>query len=90
MESDNANLEIRYLQAVNYHAGAQIYLQDNVTLREPLKPEHIKDRLLGYWGTCPGINLIYAHLFITQQTVTLRAMAQSGSGILSTRSDGLQ
>jgi xylulose-5-phosphate/fructose-6-phosphate phosphoketolase len=52
----------RYLRAVHYLAGAQIYLQDNVLLREPLRPEHIKDRLLGHWGTCPGINLVYAHL----------------------------
>lgn len=52
----------RYLRAANYLAGAQIYLQDNVLLREPLRAEHIKDRLLGHWGTCPGINLIYAHL----------------------------
>ena len=52
----------RYRRATNYLAGAQIYLRDNVLLREPLRPEHIKDRLLGHWGTCPGINLVYAHL----------------------------
>jgi xylulose-5-phosphate/fructose-6-phosphate phosphoketolase len=52
----------RYLRTANYLAAAQIYLQDNVLLREPLRPEHIKDRLLGHWGTCPGINLVYAHL----------------------------
>ena len=52
----------RYRRATNYLAGAQIYLRDNVLLREPLKPEHVKDRLLGHWGTCPGINLVYAHL----------------------------
>jgi xylulose-5-phosphate/fructose-6-phosphate phosphoketolase len=52
----------RYQRATNYLAAAQIYLQDNVLLREPLQPEHIKDRLLGHWGTCPGINMIYAHL----------------------------
>jgi xylulose-5-phosphate/fructose-6-phosphate phosphoketolase len=52
----------RYLRTTNYLAAAQIYLQDNVLLREPLRPEHIKDRLLGHWGTCPGINLVYAHL----------------------------
>jgi xylulose-5-phosphate/fructose-6-phosphate phosphoketolase len=51
----------RYRRAANYLAAAQIYLKDNVLLREPLKPEHIKDRLLGHWGTCPGINLVYAH-----------------------------
>ena len=52
----------RYQRATNYLAAAQIYLQDNILLQEPLKPEHIKDRLLGHWGTCPGINMIYAHL----------------------------
>jgi xylulose-5-phosphate/fructose-6-phosphate phosphoketolase len=51
-----------YQRATNYLAAAQIYLQDNILLREPLRPEHIKSRLLGHWGTCPGINKIYAHL----------------------------
>ncbi|HYT28932.1 MAG TPA: phosphoketolase family protein [Ktedonobacteraceae bacterium] len=52
----------RYRRVSNYLAAAQIYLKDNVMLEEPLKPEHIKDRLLGHWGTSPGINLVYAHL----------------------------
>src|SRR5689334_18144078 len=52
----------RYQRATNYLAAAQIYLQSNVLLKEPLEPEHVKDRLLGHWGTCPGINMIYAHL----------------------------
>lgn len=51
-----------YQRATNYLAAAQIYLEDNVLLQEPLSPENIKPRLLGHWGTCPGINLIYAHL----------------------------
>jgi xylulose-5-phosphate/fructose-6-phosphate phosphoketolase len=51
-----------YWRAVNYLAAAQVYLQDNVLLDEPLRPEHIKPRLLGHWGTVPGINFIYAHL----------------------------
>lgn len=51
-----------YQRATNYLAAAEIYLQDNVLLREPLTVENIKPRLLGHWGTCPGINLIYAHL----------------------------
>jgi xylulose-5-phosphate/fructose-6-phosphate phosphoketolase len=51
-----------YWKMTNFLAGAQIYLKENVLLREPLKAEHIKDRLLGHWGTCPGINLAYAHL----------------------------
>ena len=52
----------RYLRAANFLAAAQIYLKDNVLLREPLRPGHVKDRLLGHWGTCPGINLIYSQL----------------------------
>jgi xylulose-5-phosphate/fructose-6-phosphate phosphoketolase len=52
----------RYRRAVNYLAAGQIYLKGNPLLEEPLRPEHIKDRLLGHWGTAPGINLIYAHL----------------------------
>jgi xylulose-5-phosphate/fructose-6-phosphate phosphoketolase len=51
-----------YWRAANYLSAAQIYLLDNPLLREPLKPEHIKPRLLGHWGTAPGLNLIYAHL----------------------------
>lgn len=52
----------RYQRAVNYLTAAQIYLKANPLLEEPLRPEHIKDRLLGHWGTAPGINLIYTHL----------------------------
>ena len=52
----------RYWQAANYLSAAQIYLQTNALLKETLKPRHIKPRLLGHWGTCPGINLIYTHL----------------------------
>ena len=51
-----------YWRAANYLSVGQIYLLDNPLLREPLPPEHIKPRLLGHWGTTPGLNLIYAHL----------------------------
>jgi xylulose-5-phosphate/fructose-6-phosphate phosphoketolase len=51
-----------YWRAANYLAVGQIYLQENPLLREPLKPEQIKPRLLGHWGTSPGLNLIYVHL----------------------------
>ncbi len=60
-QEERAQIE-RFRRATNYLAAAQIYLKDNVLLELPLAPEHIKDRLLGHWGTCPGINLIYAHL----------------------------
>jgi xylulose-5-phosphate/fructose-6-phosphate phosphoketolase len=52
----------RYWRAANYLSVGQIYLLDNPLLKEPLRPEHIKPRLLGHWGTTPGLNFIYAHL----------------------------
>ncbi|ART69830.1 phosphoketolase [Mycobacterium dioxanotrophicus] len=51
-----------YWRAANYLSVGQIYLLDNPLLREPLVAEHVKPRLLGHWGTTPGLNLIYAHL----------------------------
>jgi xylulose-5-phosphate/fructose-6-phosphate phosphoketolase len=52
----------RYWRAANYLSVGQIYLLDNPLLRQPLRPEHTKPRLLGHWGTTPGLNFIYAHL----------------------------
>jgi xylulose-5-phosphate/fructose-6-phosphate phosphoketolase len=52
----------RYWQAANYLTVGQIYLQDNPLLQKPLRPEHIKPRLLGHWGTSPGLSFVYAHL----------------------------
>ena len=51
-----------YWRAANYLSLGQIYLLDNPLLKVPLKPEHIKPRLLGHWGTTPGLNFIYVHL----------------------------
>jgi xylulose-5-phosphate/fructose-6-phosphate phosphoketolase len=51
-----------YWRAANYLSVGQIYLLDNPLLHEPLAPEHVKPRLLGHWGTTPGLNLVYAHL----------------------------
>ncbi len=51
-----------YWRAANYLSVGQIYLYDNPLLRKPLKREHIKPRLLGHWGTTPGLNFIYVHL----------------------------
>jgi len=50
-----------YWRAANYLSVGQIYLYANPLLREPLKLEHIKPRLLGHWGTTPGLNFIYVH-----------------------------
>src|SRR5690606_10445086 len=52
----------RYWRAANYLSAGQIYLMDNPLLREPLQAEHVKPRLLGHWGTTPGLNFIYVHL----------------------------
>ena len=52
----------KYVRAANYISAIQIYLQDNFLLKEKLRFEHIKPRLLGHWGTCPGINFVYANL----------------------------
>src|SRR3970282_994798 len=52
----------KYVRATNYISAAQIYLQDNILLDQPMAFNDIKPRLLGHWGTCPGINFIYANL----------------------------
>ena len=52
----------RYWNAANYLSVGQLYLLDNPLLREPLKREHIKSKIVGHWGTVPGQNFIYAHL----------------------------
>ncbi len=51
-----------YWRAANYLSVGQIYLQDNALLEAPLAIEHIKPRLLGHWGTTPGLNFLYVHL----------------------------
>ena len=62
LSENQASLIDRYWRAANYLSVGQIYLLDNPLLRIPLEPEHIKPRLLGHWGTSPGLNFIYAHL----------------------------
>ncbi len=62
ISTDELDLLHRYWSAANYLTVAQIYLQENALLREPLAPDHIKPRLLGHWGTGPGLSLIYVHL----------------------------
>jgi xylulose-5-phosphate/fructose-6-phosphate phosphoketolase len=62
MAADDLGLIDAYWRAANYLSVGQIYLLDNPLLREPLTLEHVKPRLLGHWGTTPGLNFIYAHL----------------------------
>lgn len=61
MEKEIAAIK-KYVRAANYLTVTQIYLQDNYLLKRPLKPEDIKPKLFGHWGTCPGINFVYGNL----------------------------
>jgi len=69
-----------YWRAANYISVGQIYLLDNALLHEPLKPSHIKPRLLGHWGTTPGLNFIYAHLNRVIRNWDLNAIYVIGPG----------
>jgi xylulose-5-phosphate/fructose-6-phosphate phosphoketolase len=69
-----------YFRAANYLSVGQIYLFDNPLLRVPLKREHIKPRLLGHWGTTPGLNFIYAHLNRVIRERDLNMMFITGPG----------
>jgi xylulose-5-phosphate/fructose-6-phosphate phosphoketolase len=62
LESKELELIDRYWRAANYLSVGQIYLLDNPLVRAKLEPEHVKPRLLGHWGTTPGLNFIYVHL----------------------------
>ncbi|OHU32296.1 phosphoketolase [Mycobacteroides chelonae] len=71
-----------YWRAANYLSVGQIYLLDNPLLREPLTASHIKPRLLGHWGTTPGLNIIYAHLnrIIRQRDTNVMLITGPGHG----------
>src|SRR5579884_2216081 len=67
-------------RAANYLSVGQIYLLDNPLLREPLRPEHVKPRLLGHWGTTPGLNLVWAHMNRAIRARDLDAIYVCGPG----------
>ena len=69
-----------YWRAANYLSVGQIYLLDNPLLRVPLRPAHIKPRLLGHWGTSPGLNFIYVHLNRVIRNHDLNIMFVTGPG----------
>src|SRR3989304_2089384 len=71
-----------YWRAANYLSVGQIYLYDNPMLKKPLKLEHVKPRLLGHWGTTPGLNFIYVHLnrVITQYDLNVIYVTGPGHG----------
>ncbi len=82
MTADGIELLDAYWRAANYLSVGQIYLLDNPLLREPLRPEHIKPRLLGHFGTTPGLNLVYAHVnrAITERDLDAIYVAGPGHG----------
>ncbi len=69
-------------RATNYLSTAQIYLHDNILLKKPLKASDIKPRLLGHWGTCPGINFLYAHVYrsIAKHNTNMMVVVGPGHG----------
>ncbi|MGM1060810.1 phosphoketolase family protein [Saccharothrix sp. Mg75] len=79
-EDDDLTLLDAYWRAANYLSVGQIYLLDNPLLREPLRPEHVKPRLLGHWGTTPGLNLVYAHVNRVIRQRDLNALHVTGPG----------
>ncbi len=77
---DELRLIDAYWRAANYLSVGQIYLLDNPLLREPLQPEHVKPRLLGHWGTTPGLNFVYAHMNRAIRSWNLDAISVIGPG----------
>ncbi len=80
LSEKEAQLIDAYWRAANYLSVGQIYLLDNPLLREPLKAEHVKPRLLGHWGTTPGLNFIYAHMNRVIRKSDLDAIYVMGPG----------
>ncbi len=82
MGQDELELVDRWWRAANYLSVGQIYLRSNPLLREPLKAEHTKSRLLGHWGTTPGLNFVYAHLnrVIRRDSAEMLFVAGPGHG----------
>ncbi len=80
LSGDELRLLDAYWRAANYLSVGQIYLLANPLLREPLEPSHIKPRLLGHWGTTPGLNLVYAHMNRAIKDRDLNALYVAGPG----------
>ncbi len=80
LEADEVRRIDAYWRAANYLAVGQIYLLANPLLREPLEAAHVKPRLLGHWGTTPGLNFIYAHMNRAIRKWDLDAMFVTGPG----------
>jgi xylulose-5-phosphate/fructose-6-phosphate phosphoketolase len=80
LPADELHALDRWWRAANYLSVGQIYLLDNPLLREPLRPEHVKPRLLGHWGTTPGLNFLYAHMNRAIQARSLSTIYITGPG----------
>jgi xylulose-5-phosphate/fructose-6-phosphate phosphoketolase len=80
LSEETLRLMDAWWRAANYLSVGQIYLLDNPLLREPLKPEHVKPRLLGHWGTAPGLNFLYAHINRAIKERGLESMLVTGPG----------
>lgn len=80
LDQNRLNRMHSYWQAANYLTIGQIYLQENPLLLEPLKPAHIKPRLLGHWGTSPGLSFIYVHLNRLIQDTNANIIYMAGPG----------
>src|SRR6185437_6950415 len=82
LDAEELRLMHAWWRAANYLSVGQIYLLANPLLREPLTPEHVKPRLLGHWGTTPGLNFIYVHLnrIIRQRDANVLFIAGPGHG----------
>lgn len=77
----------KFRRMANYIAAAMIFLKDNVRIERDLTPEDIKPRLLGHWGTCPGLTLVYAHLNLLIKKEKEKMLFVVGPGLFtSTRS----
>ncbi len=77
---EHARLMDAWWRAANYLSVGQVYLLDNPLLREPLKMEHVKPRLLGHWGTTPGLNFLYVHLNRVIKARDLNVLFIAGPG----------
>src|SRR4051794_2889670 len=82
LSADDLRKMDAYWRASNYLSVGQIYLLDNPLLKETLKREHVKPRLLGHWGTTPGLNFLYVHLnrLIKEQDLNVLYVAGPGHG----------
>ena len=80
LSAEELRLLDAYWRAANYLSVGQIYLLANPLLREPLDPSQVKPRLLGHWGTTPGLNLVYAHMNRAIKERDLNASYIAGPG----------